>query len=54
MTELDTRRRRSRLRLGTAAVLVGLALVGGGAYWVAAGNEALTSMLSPSKEAGRS
>lgn len=54
MTELDTQRRRSRFRLATAVVLVGLALVGGGAYWVASGNEALTSMLSPSKEAGRS
>ncbi|MGH7414228.1 MAG: XrtA system polysaccharide chain length determinant [Candidatus Rokuibacteriota bacterium] len=52
MTEPDIRRRRSRFRLAAAAVLVGLALIGGGAYWVAAGNESLTSMLSPSK--GRS
>lgn len=50
MTELDVRRGRQRFRLAMMAVLIGIAAAGGGAYFFGAGNEALTNLLSPSKE----
>ncbi len=54
VTELDARRRRRRLRLATATLLVALVLTGGGAYFLGTGNESLTNLLSPTREAGRS
>jgi polysaccharide biosynthesis transport protein len=42
----DARRHGRRLRLAAAATMVGLALVAGGSFWLAHGNEQLTAILS--------
>jgi polysaccharide chain length determinant protein (PEP-CTERM system associated) len=53
VTETDAHRRHTRFRLATVGLLVVLALMAGGAYAAASGNEFLTNFLSPIKDVPR-
>ena len=49
VTLADTRRRRWRMRLATAATICGLVLIVGASYFVALGNEQLLRILAPGR-----
>ena len=46
VTSSDTRRSRRRFRLAAAGAVIGLAVVAGGSFWVARGNEQLVTLLA--------
>jgi len=53
ITESDARRQRHRFRLATVGVMVALVLAAGASYVAASGNQFLTNLLSPIKDAPR-